>query len=251
MNAGPFASWHDMNQPQYSRNFITDDTMQFLFHGIPRKLGFLEDAYKKLPSRIMQLDFIRYLEMFRNGGVYVDFDTNCLVPIEQWYAACYPANTINGKDLPPARRPGLLVGVEFDTTLSNDQPIQDRRIGIANYVFAANKGHPALAQMLASIIETLQTVKFEDSETSEPFTVYATTGRRLWTDTIIGYLQQSTRGFSDHDLAGLTSAKVVNDICILPQIAFGLGQDKNDSTKDAIPENGAFVKHFFMKSWLS
>ena len=231
--AKPFASWVVKNTPLYTRQFVDDTQLDALVTGLSRDFAVLNTTYYKLP-KMSRLDFLRYLEMFRNGGVYADIDTECLQPIDAWYASCFTDSTIGGKPQKRTKQPGLLVGIEFD--VNGD-------LGIANYVFAANRGHPVLAKIIASIVD--DSAEFGTT----PQEVIARTGRKKWTDTIIAHIQESSRGFTSAALRSLSQAKVIDDICILPISAFGAGQRDYQNSPEAIPENGAMVRHFFMKSW--
>lgn len=275
-NSIPYQSWMEKNKPKWSRTFVPHSAVDSMMDGLSRELEFLNETFHRLPARVLKMDFMRYVSLFKDGGVYADIDTNCYVGIDRWYSACYAESpsTKHGERI-RAAQPGLVVGLEFD--LLGDprfETIDERQVALANYVFAANKGHPVLAQMIDAIAKrTLQSPGTDSSSSSSSSSrstasaiekvdapgepefdignysqVYAWTGRRIWTDTIIAHIQSTVQGFKERDLLGLKKAKVFGDICVLPVSAFGSGQLKYKNSPDSESE-GVLVKHFAMHLW--
>lgn len=254
INALPYQSWLEKNKPQWTRHFLNDAARESLIASYGRDLPFLQEIYNLLPAKILKLDFLRYVSLYKDGGVYADIDTAAYQSIDDWYAACYseaPSRN-NGKNI-RSQQPGLIVGIEFDVGKDpRFDNIDGRKLAIGNYVFAANKGHPALAKAIHNIVRTTfnrsQTAKTTFAISDNGTEVYEWTGRKMWTDSIIGHIQETVKGFKERDLLDLKKAKVVNDICILPMTAFGSGQLKYQSS----PESniaGVMVKHFSMHMW--
>lgn len=257
LNALPYQSWLTKNKPRWTRHFLSDANgdRESLIAAYGRELPFVKEVYEKLPAKILKLDFLRYLSIYKDSGVYADTDTECFRPIEDWYAACYSQSpTRSGGQIIRSQQPGLIVGLEFDV---HDDPkvdsIDGQKVAFANYVFAANKGHPALAKMIHNIVRTTLDRPRDPSTNfvvSENFTeVYEWTGRKMWTDTIISHIQETVKGFTERDLFKLQQAKVVDDICILPVRAFGSGQSKKFANSPESDAPGVMVKHFFMHMW--
>lgn len=63
----------------------------------------IQEIFQDLQDPILRADFIRYLVLLGDGGVYSDIDTMCLVPVEDWVPQSY-----RGKA-------NLVVGVEYDS----------------------------------------------------------------------------------------------------------------------------------------
>ncbi|CCG83092.1 Initiation-specific alpha-1,6-mannosyltransferase [Taphrina deformans PYCC 5710] len=238
-NSIPYASWLEKNKPKWSRTFMAQADTSDAIDRISRDLEFLNETYQALPARVLQTDLLRYVTLFKNGGVYADIDTNCYAGIESWYAQCYTESTsiVHG-DRVRASQPGLIVGVEFDLERDpNFEHIDGRQVALANYVFAANKGHPVLARVIDRIVtRTLNSSHPPAFDLSNHTHTYEWTGRKVWTDTIVAHIQSTVRGFRERDLLGLKKARVFDDICVLPIRAFGSGQSKYKNSPDSESE---------------
>lgn len=100
------------------------------------------DAYLKLKERGERTDFFRYCYLFENGGVYVDADTYCNQPLDDW---------IKGQELIV----GLEALVDKENNLGFDNigvEVQDKIVSICNWAFATKPKHPVLSNIINDII---------------------------------------------------------------------------------------------------
>lgn len=71
-------SWKEHHPTWEYRFWARDEINTFLETCFPELIIF----YKALPFNVQRWDFIRYLILYKYGGLYVDMDYECLEPIE-------------------------------------------------------------------------------------------------------------------------------------------------------------------------
>jgi mannosyltransferase OCH1-like enzyme len=99
-------------------------------------------AYNRLTRGVMRADFLRYLLLALDGGVYSDTDTELLRPIRDWVPDEYKNRT------------RLVVGVEGDS----DPPAEGHlyQVQICQWTLASAKGHRAMWAMVERIVEGIE-----------------------------------------------------------------------------------------------
>lgn len=96
---------------------------------------FLDD-YQQLPYPVMRADFFRYAAIYRDGGVYADIDMECVRPLEHLLALAPAVFSVEAH-----------LTVQRQSELGYAAPFQ-----IANCIFAAEAGHPFLAEAMERVI---------------------------------------------------------------------------------------------------
>jgi mannosyltransferase OCH1-like enzyme len=86
--------------PDYEYRFYTDEDMfQFMQTHFPE----YQDAFQRLPRKIMRIDMFRYFLMYKCGGIYADMDYLMFKPFDLLeYEVVIPCNRENS-DGTPAR----------------------------------------------------------------------------------------------------------------------------------------------------
>lgn len=97
------------------------------------------DMYRSLPYGVMRADVWRVCVVYVYGGVYVDTDCECVIPLKQW---------INNHSL----------------IVAEEVPNGD----LANFAFAAEPRHPALLSSINRFVEIYNSEWFMDKTTSTP-----------------------------------------------------------------------------------
>ncbi|KAL0929390.1 initiation-specific alpha-1,6-mannosyltransferase [Colletotrichum truncatum] len=205
----------------------------------------VQSTYNSLPNVAMKSDFLRYLLLSVEGGIYADTDTVALKSIDQWV---------------PYRFRGLarlVVGIEFDQgegTIWSDMlhPLQ-----FCQWTIAAAPGHPVFQKMTARIARSTAEIAEENKvkgikSTWKPTSleVMNSTGPAAWTDVVWEYLQEVDKDLTDiRNLSHLETPRLYGDVLILPIDGFGMGQLHSGSTNDGSIPDSALVKHLFEGSW--
>jgi hypothetical protein len=95
-------SWISKN-PDYAYEFYDDARLEtFVYNFDCSDFSFTKEdllkAYHSYYHPVGRADLFRYLIMYSNGGVYMDVDTTCIVPLKEYVES--NDSYITGKDLP-------------------------------------------------------------------------------------------------------------------------------------------------------
>ena len=109
-----------------------------------RNVPGVAETFTRISHGILRADFLRYLLIYANGGIYTDIDTECSRPITTWVAEDYLAHA------------NLVLGVEYD---SLGDPRHDRFAGadlsLCQWTFMAIPRHPVLWHVIDTVRHTL------------------------------------------------------------------------------------------------
>ncbi len=202
-------SWREYN-PDWKYEFWDDDRMNsFIEEYFPEYV----EVYNNFPYNVQRWDAIRYLFLWKMGGMYVDFDSECLEPIEGLF---------RGKDccfsLEPHANP------EF-----KDIPY------LSNALMACSSEHPFMLQIIKKV--------FSGEPCSYPvddkfFHVLSTTGPLVVTNTYDEY--------SYKDDIYLIPAELVAPFSI-KEIGLIMTGIKNDLFEEKLQKARAI--HYFLGTW--
>ncbi|EOD49420.1 hypothetical protein GTA08_BOTSDO12204 [Neofusicoccum parvum] len=239
----PEASWTILH-PTFVHEVITDSVavhlMRHLYASIPEVL----EAYHALPLPVLKADFFRYLILLARGGIYSDIDTAALKPATDWVPADVPRDSY-----------GLVVGIEADPDREDWHDWYSRRIQFCQWTIQAKPGHPVLREIVANITEETLRRKKEGRLVADVNGIVEYTGPALWTDIIFDFfndpqyfdMSASTKNITWEEFTGITAAKKVGDVIVLPITSFSPGVRQMGAGEDDDPM--AFVKHNFEGTW--
>lgn len=117
------------------------------------------DMYKALPLGIMKADVWRVCVVYAYGGIYIDTDCECIMPIDSWI-----------------QNNSLIVAEEV--------PCGD----IANYAFAASPRHPALLSAINRFVELYNSDTYLDKSEPTPIQNF---GQYGFSDGVLRYLKEN------------------------------------------------------------
>ena len=148
--------------PGWDHRFYTDaDCRDLIRRAFPGLLA----TYDAYPTAIQRTDLFRVAAVYMHGGVYLDLDMDCLVPLAPLAShACVLAE---------------------EKTLSPQQAADlghTERLRIANYMFASRAGHPFWLDLLEAMVERAARPILSDNDILESTgpgllsTVYARRG---------------------------------------------------------------------------
>jgi alpha 1,6-mannosyltransferase len=234
------ASWSEKH-PSFIHEVITDQVAVHLLRHLYASVPEVLEAYNALPMPVLKADFFRYLILLARGGIYSDIDTHALKPATEWLPASVPREAI-----------GLVIGIEADPDRPDWAEWYSRRIQFCQWTIQSKPGHPVLREIVANI--TLETLKKKQAGTLKGFkdnNVIEFTGPAVWTDVIFDFLNDeryfdmsTTKGnITWKDFTGMTQAKKVGDIVVLPITSFSPGVEQMGA--EGYDHPMAFVKHEF------
>ena len=235
------ASWSELH-PSFVHEVITDSVAVHLVRHFYASIPEVIEAYDALPEPVMKADFFRYLILLARGGIYSDIDTTALKSAVEWVPPEVPRTSY-----------GLVIGVEADPDRDDWHDWYSRRIQFCQWTIQSKSGHPVLVDIVASITEETLRRKREGELKDKKLlkNVVEFTGPALWTDLIFKFfnnpeyfdMSTSKGNITWKHFTGITQAKKVGDVVVLPITCFSPGVGQMGAGEDDDPM--AFVKHTF------
>lgn len=202
----------DLN-PEAEHEFITDAMGDEWVAKVYADNATVVQTYLNLTIPILKADFLRYLLLFADGGVYLDLDVTCHIPIKDWVADEYRSNA------------SLVVGWEFDVGWG-EAIVRE----FATWTVLAKPRSPHLWALVMDIVEFFEAKRVEVGVDSVADLTLATvgdivdaTGPRRFTQSILTNLGKSLGKDGSVDvntIKNLREPKLVGDVLILPGFAF-------------------------------
>ena len=241
-------SWLEKN-PEYRYELVTDKAAEsFVRHHFSGD-ALLRDTFLGLNDTILKADFLRYLIILAEGGIYADIDVECYRGIETW--------------LPPGLRAkaGVVVGIEADRKpVENDIKLysdyRDHIWSINNWTFMSKRGHPFMRLVAESVARNLLALAKDQNRTLSSIDlsykqVIDSTGPRAFTAAFLEYASQMTgTEITYADATMLEEPKLIDDIVILPIRAMSTAEaDRADGDGARSKAWPAVLFHWSVGSW--
>ncbi|KAJ1326553.1 alpha 1,6-mannosyltransferase [Microdochium nivale] len=200
------------------------------------------DTFNALENPAMRSDFLRYLVLLKEGGVYSDIDTEAIRPVEHWIPEKYRS------------RAKILAGIEWDQQGGAPSSYFTYPLQLGQWTIASSPGHPVLRQMVDNCVQLGRQkaggrtmpgspLHFTDNE------IVNTTGPAAWTRTVWEAIQEAAPNMRNiEDLSGLQHPTLFGDILVLPINSFGSGQPHSGSWK-YFQHPDTLIKHKFKGTW--
>ncbi|EOA85749.1 hypothetical protein ACJQWK_03077 [Exserohilum turcicum] len=228
------------NNPTYEARFITDESGDEYVRKAFAFRSDIVDSYLALPVPIYKADFLRYLLLWDQGGIWSDLDVSCKTPIDEWVPPEYQKDA------------AVVVGWEFD----HGWPGQYIR-QFASWTMMAKPRSPHFMQVIDDILEKLQE---QMAKHHLPSIANATldimgdvvdfTGPRRLTRGIIRSLEKQLNQSIDAigDLKELLQPKLVGDVLVMPGRSFAASSNTYTPEQEALlPKQ--LVEHHYAGSW--
>ncbi|KAK8086707.1 hypothetical protein PG994_001681 [Apiospora phragmitis] len=235
-------SWLHMN-PDYTYTRIgTEGALAFIDEHFPGRSDILE-TFRDMQNPGMKSDFLRYLVLLADGGIYTDTDTTAVKPINKWVPQQY-------RD-----RAKILIGMEWDIRDEEDQKWFVYPIQFAQWTIAATPRHPIMEDLVNSVLRSIQLLTAKYNTTIDKLDLsnqelVDTTGPTAWTSAVWRHMQVQEPGLTDmRNLSFLQVPKLYGDVLLFPINSFGSGQAHSGSSTSWWLPKGALVKHHWQGSW--
>lgn len=226
--------WRLMN-PAWRYERITDGNVDAYVRerfdtSISELFGSLDDA-------ILKADFLRYLILLKEGGVWADIDVYPHRPIVRWIPEKY-RDSVN-----------LIIGIENDHHGRPIWPGSPYSVQLCQYTILAKPGHPAIRALVDQVIKNLKMLSESKTEgASITFEdVMSSTGPFAFTKVMMDHFTSVTGvEHTGNELNSLQEARLIGDVLVLPKDAFGwLPQEHTHPKGDPT----ILVEHLFFASW--
>lgn len=238
-------TWTAKN-PRHRHEILTDQTdLTYVeSHFGPSGLNRLDivHVFRELTARIVKADLLRYLVMYREGGVYADIDVEALRPIEKFIPQRYNERNID-----------MVIGVEVDQPEFRNHDILGLKCAsFCQWTFMCKPGLPVMLHLVDDIVIWVQQMALRQntSISNIQFTfddIIAGSGPSAFTRAILAYMSS----YAGHPVTwdtfhSLDESKLVGNILVLTVEAFAAAQGHSDSGNHEAKQ--ALVKHHFHAS---
>ncbi|KAG9950359.1 glycosyltransferase family 32 protein, partial [Aureobasidium melanogenum] len=201
-------------------------------------------VYKSLNAKIIKQDLLRYLIMYVEGGVYADIDVEAIRPIKKFIPKIYDEADVD-----------MVIGIETDEPSFASHPVLGSKAqSFCQWTFMCKPRLPVMMRLIENIMKWLHELSREQevpiSELHLDFNEVLTgTGPSAFTKAILAEMSKAVGKTVAWDkFTGLTEAKLVGGVLVLPVEAFAAGTGHSDSGNHK--GKGAMVKHHFhASSW--
>lgn len=225
--------WRAVN-PEHRYERLTDDNIDtYVQHNFPD----IYDLFSKVTDNILRADFLRYLVMVQEGGVWADIDVFPHQPIVSWIPEQYRNST------------NLVVGIENDHHKKPIWPNLPYSVQLCQYTILAKPNHPALLALVDQVGQNLDKL-LQSKPPGEHITfedVMATTGPFAFTKALMEHFAEITGIEHTGDrMDRLKEPVLIGDVLVLPKDSFGwLPHEKTHEKGDP----SILVEHLFIGSW--
>jgi alpha 1,6-mannosyltransferase len=193
------------------------------------------DTFLSLSVPILKADFLRYLLLYSDGGIWTDLDISCEdVPMQDWVPDEYK------------RDASLVVGWEFDVGWGENFVRE-----FATWTMMAKPGSPHMLMVIEDILEGLHQKTLEHNVTISELTmaiigdIVDITGPRRFTRSVMKSLEAVLgHEIDQRNITNIFEPVLVEDVLILPGYAFA-----NSSNHYTELQSPLLVTHHFAGSW--
>lgn len=234
-------SWVRTNQ-DYSYKLVSDQGANEFVEKHYADRPEIMRTFLEITYPVFRADFLRYMLLESEGGVYSDIDTTAKKPIRDWV----PSQLHNSTR--------AIVGIEYDQ-LEAAEPSHGfaERMAFCQWTMAASKGHPMLRAAVEAVSTSLNKAAEQRGQALSDLQVLdgdvgLVTGPGIWTTTVFESLSIATgTNVSYRNITGMKEPRLFGDILVVPVDGFGSGQPHSGSS-DADGET-ALVRHQWTMSW--
>lgn len=206
----------------------------------------ISTLYEAMSRTVVRADFLRFLTLAVEGGVYADTDTTMVRPLIDWVPAEFRnrAQLVVGLEADAGEREDLVGGTSY--------PVQ-----FCQWTMAGAAGHPALWAMVDRVLDRMaEKVKSGKKRPNGSYgfsnsDVLGMGGPAGWTEVVYEHLSHVTgREVTWKDLTGIREPKFFGDTLVLPIDGFATGVPHSGAT---YPQENytqdAMVLHHFSGGW--
>ncbi|KAF9782550.1 hypothetical protein IL306_011662 [Fusarium sp. DS 682] len=200
------------------------------------------EFFKKIESRIIKADLLRYLVMYVEGGLYADIDVEALKPIREFIPDGFDEGDID-----------VVIGVETDEPDFKDHPILGGLSrSFVQWTFLCKPKLPIMMRIVESLMTNIQQLVKEQGvplfEVKLDFyQIIGNSGPGLFTSLIMQHMQEISNQkepITWDTFHHLDQPKLASRVLVLPVKAFAACQTHSRSGKTyKIPE--ALIKHHY------
>lgn len=240
-------TWQEKN-PYYRYELITDEGAENYVCQHFADEPLLRDVFLNLTDTILRADFLRYLVLLAEGGVYADLDVVCRESIDTWIPASFLG------------KPGAVVGIENDRQpVENDVKLySDHREhiwGITNWTFMSRRRHPFMRLVAETVAKNLFEMAQKQNRSLATLElsykeVIDSTGPGAFTEILLAYASSVTGTKITYlNATMLEEPKMLGDVLILPVRAMSIPEADREGGGAHSRAWPSIIYHLDMGSW--
>ncbi|KFA55992.1 hypothetical protein S40293_04041 [Stachybotrys chartarum IBT 40293] len=196
----------------------------------------ISDVFLSVKDPILKADFLRYLILLQEGGVWADIDVLPHRPISEWIPDKYRGSA------------NLVIGIENDHHKRPIWPNLPYSVQLCQYTVLAKPNHPAIRKVVEHVRQGLE--KLIATKNGRPITfedVMSTTGPFVFTQVLMDYFTEAAGvQHTGDEMDSLAEPTLIGDVLVLPKDSFGwLPQEHTHEEGDP----SILVEHLFIGSW--
>ncbi|KAF2748544.1 glycosyltransferase family 32 protein, partial [Sporormia fimetaria CBS 119925] len=228
------------SNPDYRVEFMTEASGDaFVIQTFSSTRPEIVATYLRLTVPILKADWLRYMLLYDQGGIWFDLDVECHVPIDEWI----PSEHKNAS---------VVVGLEFDVSPRFKEPFPRQ---FNSWTVMAKPRSPHLLQVIHDIQDSIATVtqqknvKVQDLTKEMVGDVVLFTGPRRLKDGIyksLGRVLNTT--IQDSHIWKATRPKMLGDVLVMPGQSFAASMNNYaPELQQELPPK--LVTHHYAGSW--
>ena len=223
-------TWTDLN-PGYQHKLLTDELIAgYVRDHFHASNPDIEETFLQAKDLVLQLDLIKYLVLWDEGGVYSGLDVACVQPVSHWV----PPQFID--------KAGIVLGVQMEQKAERDGNAMDN-FQLADWTIMSKPNQPFLCflyQQLTENIKHLAAEQIVPASNSRPYNISDVTGRNALTQAFLAYATSVTAAkVTVNNFTKFNESKLFGEILVLPVQAFAFSH-----------RNGKeLVHHYEAGSW--
>ncbi len=204
-------TWTDLN-PGYQHKLLTDELIAgYVRDHFHTSNPDIEETFLQAKDFVLQLDLIKYMVLWAEGGVYSDLDVACVQPSSQWV----PPQFID--------KAGIVLGVQIEQKAGLDGNAKDS-FQLADWTVMSKPNQPFfwfLYQRLTDNIKHLAAEQIVPAPNSRPYNITDVTGRNALTQAFLAYATSVTATkVTGNNFTKVTEPTLFGEILVLPVQAF-------------------------------
>ncbi|KAM0428866.1 hypothetical protein ACHAPT_006666 [Fusarium lateritium] len=226
--------WRTVNPDWRYERIIDSNSVSYVRDNFDESIS---EVFARLQDPILKADFLRYLILLREGGIWADIDVLPLQPVSRWIPEEYQGKV------------NLVIGIENDHHKEPIWPGSPYSVQLCQYTVLAKPNHPAIRNLVKQVThgldELLASKNPGEHTTFEE--VMSTTGPFAFTKAMMDYFNEITgEEHTGNELDRLKEPRLIGDVLVLPKDSFGwLSHDNTHEEGDP----SILVQHLFIGSW--
>ncbi|KAK0507832.1 hypothetical protein JMJ35_009721 [Cladonia borealis] len=204
-------TWTDLN-PGYQQKLLTDDLIAgYVRDHFHASNPDIEETFLQAKDFVSQLDLMKYMVLWAEGGVYSDLDVACVQPLSQWV----PPQFID--------RAGIVLGMQSEQKTGLDGNARDS-FQLADWTMMSKPNQPFLWFLYQSLTENIKHLAAKNivpASNSRAYNISDVTGRNALTQAFLAYATSVTATkVTVENFTKVAEPTLFGEILVLPVQAF-------------------------------